>query len=354
MLSLSKNHNPNYLAKVVELKGLRKHENADRLQVATIDFQTVITGLNAKDGDVYVFFPLECRINESFLFLTNSFRHKEKNGNPEAVGFFEDNCRVRAVRLRGEKSMGYLVPADEIAMWAGTSVTFKIGEEFDEVNGMLLLEKYFIPPVFSPKDKVGKKPRISRLVDGQVHLHVDTENLRRNAHKISPEDEITISYKVHGTSWWVSNVVVNRKLNPIEKIAKFLRIPVEEKEYDHVYGSRKVVKNEYETQGTNDFYDGDLWGMIKNEVKEFVPKGYTLYGECIGFTPGGSYIQQGFDYGLEQGKHQLMIYRITFTNSDGIVCDLSTPQIQEYCKRVGLETVPVFFRGPANMLAEAK
>lgn len=352
MISLSKDHNPNYLAKVVEMKGLRKHENADRLQVATIDFQTVITGLGAKDGDVYVFFPLESRINESFLSFTNSFRHKEKNLDPEVAGFFEDNGRVRAVRLRGEKSMGYLVPAHEIEDWCGLDegiLDKRIGEEFDTVGDKLLLEKYFVPVKFTAEKRQGKKPRISRLVDGQVHLHVDTENLRRNAHKIKPEDEITISYKVHGTSWWVSNVLVNRKLSLIEKIADFLKIPVKKTEYDHVYGSRKVVKNEYETQGTNDFYDGDLWGMIKDEVKEFVPKGYTLYGECIGFTPGGGYIQAGYDYGCKQGEHKLMIYRITSTNADGIVTDLSTAQIQEYCKRFGLETVPVFYKGIAEL-----
>lgn len=32
-ISISKEVNPNYLAKVVELKNLQKHPNADRLQV---------------------------------------------------------------------------------------------------------------------------------------------------------------------------------------------------------------------------------------------------------------------------------------------------------------------------------
>ena len=110
MLQVSKDHNPNYLAKIVKLKGLRKHPNADRLQCVDIDFNTVITGLDAKDGDVYVYFPLECKINKDFLSATNSFRHKELNVDKEKAGFFDDNCRVRAMRLRGEKSMGYINP----------------------------------------------------------------------------------------------------------------------------------------------------------------------------------------------------------------------------------------------------
>lgn len=59
MIKLSKEANRNYTAKVVQLKGLKPHSNADRLQVCTIDFQQVITGLDAKDGDLYIYFPVE-------------------------------------------------------------------------------------------------------------------------------------------------------------------------------------------------------------------------------------------------------------------------------------------------------
>lgn len=48
MISISKEANKNYLCKVVKLENLRKHSNADRLQVATIDFQDVIIGMDAK------------------------------------------------------------------------------------------------------------------------------------------------------------------------------------------------------------------------------------------------------------------------------------------------------------------
>lgn len=40
MLSISKNANSNYLAKIVKLNKLEKHPNAGRLLIATIDFQT--------------------------------------------------------------------------------------------------------------------------------------------------------------------------------------------------------------------------------------------------------------------------------------------------------------------------
>jgi hypothetical protein len=93
-LQISKNANPNYLAKVVKLKGLQKHPGADRLQTVVIDFQTVITGMEAKEGDIYIYFPVECTINTSFLSITNSFRDKTFNDDSEKTGFFESNGRV--------------------------------------------------------------------------------------------------------------------------------------------------------------------------------------------------------------------------------------------------------------------
>ena len=78
------------------------------------------------------------------------------------------------------------------------------------INGKLLVKKFQVPVKGGAVSKQGKKPNLSRLVEGQVHLHIDTENLRKNAHKVSPSDLISITYKIHGTSWWVSHVKVKR------------------------------------------------------------------------------------------------------------------------------------------------
>lgn len=358
MLSISKDHNVNYLAKVVQLKGIKKHPNADKLQVVIIDFQEVIVGMDTKEGDLCVFFPLESQINSEFLSYTNSYRHSNLNRvvDDEHTGFFEDNSRVRAVRLRGQKSMGVLFPWLSVLEWMNSikkpvvETVGDIGQEFDTINGILLLKKYFVPTRNSglTNRQLGRKPRISRLVEGQVHLHVDTENLRRNVNKIDPESLISITYKVHGTSFWVSNVLVKKKLKLYEKILSFVGVRIRNTEYDFVYGSRKVVKNEYETQGKNHFYEYDLWGEIKDELKDSLPKGYTVYGECLGYTKSGGYIQKPYDYGCEQGAKKLMIYRITFTNEDGYVWNLQTPEIKEFCERYNLEYVPLFFYGMAQ------
>lgn len=367
MLTTSENANPNYLAKVVALKGLKKHSNADRLQTVDIDFQTVITGLDAKEGDVYIFFPVESKISTEFLSATNSFRDKSLNEDKEKAGFFEDKGRVKAMKLRGEKSMGYIVPVDIVVDWAygkdnSIITSTAVGQDFDTINDKLLVEKYQVPKKVGAQSKQGKKPKVSRLVEGQVHLHVDTENLRRNAGKINPDDTISITYKTHGTSWWVANILVKRKLSRAERLIKCLGFPVNEMEYDLVYGSRRVVKNSDmdDPKQKDHFFGYDLWEKIKDEVGEAIPKGYTLYGEMLGYDHNGGDIQGDFDYGcvpmglsfdkdyIAKPQHKLEVYRITQTNPDGLVTELSYPEIAEFCERKSLVAPHLFFYGRAG------
>ena len=349
-LTISEKANTNYLAKIVELKGLRKHQNADRLQVATIDFQNVIVGLDQKDGDICVFFPVESQININFLAFINAFRDKTLNTNQEVSGFFENKGRVRAVKLRGEKSMGFVVPIEQLEAFIGQKINEPVGTEFNMIGDTEFVRKY---EVYRPEQRTknGKiEKRISRLVDGQFHFHIDTENLRKNADAIKPEDHISVSYKFHGTSAIFSNVLTKRNLSIIEKVLKRFGVKIEDKEYDLLYSSRKVVKNEYETKDKAGFYSSDIWGDVKEEIKDLIPKGFTIYGEILGFTKEGSPIQGEYDYGCERGEHKLMVYRITFTNVDGIVFELSTEQIKEYCDRYGLTPVFLFSNGLAKAL----
>jgi len=353
MITTSKTANPNYLAKIVKLQNLQKHSNADKLQVANIDFQTVITGLDAQNGDIYVYFPLECALNKDFLSQTNSFRDKTLNSNPNEVGFFEEHGRIKAIKLRGEKSMGYVVPVSVVEEFAKVKgLSDLVGQEFDTVNGILLLTKY-VPKNSqtqgSGKDKQGKKPKLSRLIEGQVNLHIDTENLRKNVHKVKPDDVISLTYKTHGTSWWVSNILVKRPLKWYERLAAKLGIKVQDTEYDYIYGSRRVVKNSNmeDPKAKDHFYGYDIWEDIKNQIKDSIPEGFTLYGECLGFDKNGKAIQAGYDYSCAPGQFKLEVYRITQTNANGFITELTYPQIQEFCTRANLTPSHVFYTGKA-------
>ncbi len=347
------NKESNYLAKIVKIDSLRKHSNADRLQCANVDFQNVILGLDANYGDEYVFFPLECTISLELLKFTNSMRDKTLNKDTSKSGFFELNGRVRAIKLRGEKSMGFMMPLEEFKKFAfdkfGEYPEIKEGQEFDSIGSFLVVEKYEVKKKVQQGNKnQGNTPhRVSRIIDGHIKLHVNTSNLRKSVYELNIDDNISITYKTHGTSFWVANALVKKKLNLKEKFAKMLGVDIVDSEYDYVYGSRKVVKNEYleDSKNKQHFYSYDLWKDICDRIKESIPKGFTLYGECIGFTKDGAYIQKDYDYMCEGKSNKIEIYRITQTNADGESFELTYNQIDDFCNRYGLTASKCFYTG---------
>lgn len=356
-LSISKSANENYLAKVVRVDKFREHLDPEvsRLKVASIDYQDVIVSIDQKDGDILVFFPLECQIDLGFLSSINAFRDPKLNEDKEKKGYFDKKGRVKATRLRGEKSMGFLVPCSQVFDYYG--VKFKeeyVGTEFDTIGSSQLLKKYIVPRKELDRSKGGKdvSPNLSRLVDGQVNLHVSTANIRKNIERFNPEDNVTITYKTHGTSWWVSNVLTKKRLSLKGKIANFFGVSVVDKEYSIIYGSRRVVKNKkFEDPKNKDhFYGYDLWKEIKDHITEKcdIPQGFTLYGECIGYTKEGGYIQKDYDYSIPVGQFRVEVYRITNTTPNGLVTELSYDQIKEFCSKVDLTPSELFYSGKAS------
>lgn len=373
MRLFTKNVGSNYLAKVVRLSNIRKHPNADKLQLTSVDNQTVVVGLNAKEGDEYIFFPLETAINKKFLAFTNSFSDPLLNSDGKTKGFFNDKGRVKAIKLRGTPSEGYLVPIKDFLAWTQANpaewaeADFN-GKEFDSVDFIvydgdlgttnvteLVCEKY-VPytivkgPANAPKQK--KELRHNRIVPGQFHFHVDTAQLKKNIHMIRPEDTITISEKLHGTSVVISNVLVNRKLKWYEKLLKRLGVKIQDKEYDMVYSSRSVIKNAYEVPKThNHFYKEDVWGLAAKRVYPFLKPGMTAYAEIVGYTPNGTCIQKGYDYGCSQGDFEVYIYRMTQIDPFGNVLELTTNQIKRFVDGTGtkmIKMVPVRWHGIAH------
>lgn len=362
MISKSIDANENYLCKLVNITDFKPHPNADRLKIATIDFMDVITAIDNPEGS-YIYFPVESRISHEILTTLNCYRNRSSepslNADPEQSGFFEKNRRCRAVKLRGTKSFGIILPTSEVMSVFGVDggkvdalIKNNQNEYFDSINGEIIVDKYE-KPVKNSNSASRQMRRASRMIDGQVNLHVDTSNLRKYIQYINPSDNITISYKLHGTSGHAHNVLVKRKLNIFERILRKIGVSIQETEYDLVYGSRKVIKNRTFNKAVTDGYYGyDLWGEVvkQNDIAGKLPNGYSIYYEIVGFTNEGGYIQKDFDYGCATNESKLFVYRVTFTNSIGQVYNLNTIEAKAFTERIGLNFVPVIYNGTLENL----
>lgn len=251
ILSTSKDYNPNYLARIVTLEQLAPHPQADRLQLATVCGSVVITGLNAKVGDTYVYFPVECVINRKFLAWSNSFSDPELNQDQKEKGFFHKSGRVRMTRLRGIYSNGYIVPLSELQrfvkeVYGKVLDSTKKNDTFDTVCDELFVWKYVVPikEVQVPGVKTkGKIKKFNRVVPGQFDFHPDTKNLRQEIGEIDPDDYISITNKYHGSCFEVANTLVYRELKWYENFLVKLGFKIPDKEYGCLHASRTVIKS---------------------------------------------------------------------------------------------------------------
>ena len=353
MLKISEQANPNYLAEIVRIEKLEKHPNADKLQIAVINYNRVITGLSAKEGDIYVYFPLESAIDKDYLSWSNSFEDKTMNHNPEEKGFFNKHGRVRAVKLRGELSEGYMVPASDLSSYLKTIISeYDVGTQFDSFGDKLLVQKYvpYSKPNLHTGLGSGERPKNKIkdvLVDGQFNFYSATEHLKKNIHKFNLDDHIVITQKLHGSSFIGSHVLIKRKLSWYEKILKKLRIEIPETKYGYIWSSGKPKSqlpkgtSEGWTSPTGNYYSEDIWKFEFDKIKDILPKGYTIYGEIVGHSIQGKYTYQV----PFQERSKLYVYKITVTNPDGTVHTMDWNSLKKFCNKYMIEHVPELYVG---------
>ena len=377
--------NVNYLAKIVRIENFKPHTDPEvtKLKCCVIDGFNIICGIDSQPG-LYVYFPTACCLNPDFLRYANLYRHTELNADPEQSGMFDDNGRVKAIRLRGELSEGFILPAvtleNYILSVTNVNIEVKEGTEFDcvEHDGKTFwINKKYIPkntriPGAPGSGRSAKQPKgFDRILEDQFRFHYDTTLIKKCPNVIKPGDLISITEKVHGTSgisayvlcktpraWnnkacaWIAKNIF--RLNLIGDVDHCI-------EYDYLYASRTVIKNKFFNKNVTDgFYGVDVWKYADNLVKPCLQKGMTVYYEIVGFLPNGGYIQKGYDYGCippkegdvyQHGVHfKVMVYRVTLTNASGNVHEFSAREVQQWCKFVGLTPVTEYYYGFASDL----
>ena len=342
--------NPNYAATVVKISNIIPLENCDNVVATMIMGNQVIVSKDTKINDVGLFFPVECELSTDYLSNNNLYRHSELNVDKNKKGYFEDNGRIRCVKFRGHNSEGLFMPIQSLDFI--TTVYPNIGQTFDELNDVEICKKYEIVRKITNTNNVRKIDRKykSKLVENQFRLHDDTEQLYRNLYKLYPSQIISITYKLHGTSFISSKVLCKKPLKWYEKALKSLGVDVVDTQYDYLYASRKVIKNAELNSGNSHFYGEDIWGLADAKIREFLQDGMTVYGEIVGYLPSGGAIQKDYDYGCAPNTFEIYIYRITYTNTSGKVFEFSAKQVQDWCKTTGLNAVPQLYYGYASDL----
>ena len=269
-------------------------------------------------------------------------------------GFFNKYGRVRCIVLKGCPSFGFLFGQKEMAKFCPAVADINMDEyidtNFDTVDGELFVKAY-VPPVKpenirkSKDEKRNKKlKRFDRIVEGEFSFHYDTEQLARNIQRISPNDVIVASVKRHGTSLIISKLHVRqpRKIFILKRLwnwfvdftgwfadTRFIDYDIV---YGPIYSSRTVIKNRYiNEEVTGGFYGVDLWSEWGDIIYPYLDEGMSIYGEIAGYLTGcQTMIQKQYAYENQPGENNMMPYRITTMNEDGIKKEWNVSDVYDW------------------------
>lgn len=399
-ISQSQDINHEYCATVVRLGEVKPVANSDFLGMTQVEGRDIIVRKDrVHEGDVMIYISNESQLDFQFLHKNNEFADEELNANYESVqtsvghmqasgadkdvidqfikdnrGYFDKKCRVRMKRLRGVPSMGYLATPEQFVVYheelKGFNWEEHIGEDFDCVYGDLFVKAY-VPEHPETKVKRGRYEKrvkkYNRMIPGQFAFHYDTQQLQRNMDRLRPNTSVTISVKLHGTSGIFGNIQVKKPKWGGLYGRWFAHLPAflqkTKTEYDLVYSSRGVIKNEdlnptiYELMSpgfrkfmegwkmfdfkrnlpkrTDGYYGTDIWGEYHDILKPYIPQGMTIYGEIVGYLTDSSRGIQSlggkvYDYCCKPGTNRLMIYRIKTVEEDGSTKEWNVEQVREF------------------------
>ena len=134
---------------------------------------------------------------------------------------------------------------------------------------------------------------------------------------------------IHNTSGIFANILTNMPTNWFKRMWRKYVMHTDEydQKYNLVYSSRTVIKNQYinKKQKPGGYYSDDVWGYWGKKLDGLIPQDCCIYCEIAGFTPNGSPIQKGYDYGcshVAEEKSKLMVYRATQNGKELEICDV--------------------------------
>lgn len=379
-----------YTGFVTTIKNVRKHPNADRLQLADCFGNTVVVGMDYHEGQVGVYFPVDGQLSPEFCKVNDLVRRKDENGKACGGYLDPDKRNIKAMRLRGEKSDGLFLPLTAFAEFTKIS-DMKVGDTIDVLNGVEICRKYI------PKTKHhtahagdGRNKVAKANFAPTFYQHVDTQQLAYNLNAFKAGDIIELTLKMHGTSGrtgYLPLVVHHQTL--WDKI--FHRPGREVKKYGYVTGTRRVVLDSEHDGG---FYDDNTFRLaMAQKFEGKLHKGEVVYYEIVGFVNASTPImasvsnskisdkeftkQYGattvFSYGCDpegdferlpevtgwseadgtpihsntsflEPRCDIYVYRMTQVNEDGDVVEMSPDQMRYRCEQMGVKCVPVFER----------
>lgn len=313
-----------YMVPYTSILDVQPHNNAERLEVATVyGFQVIVSKGRYKVGDKAVYIPIDSILPEKL----------EKKLFPEDSKVKLNNSRVRQIKLRGLASQGMLIDPSEIADIVNPAYL----KDEQDLKLILGVKKYQ-PPVKASNLNAGPKGQRNKKHENPLfHKYNGLDNIKWFPNKFNEQTMVVIQEKLHGTNARAS-IMPYAATSLKKKILQLLRLAPK---VENCYGSNNVeisAKSEYKG-----FYGEDVYGTVFKKLDVFnkIKFGESVFGEIIG--PG---IQKGYSYGLKE--HAFILFDVKVLQPDGSQKWLSPSEVKQFAIERGFQFVPVVYEGPFN------
>jgi hypothetical protein len=353
-----------YTAFITRIANVQKHPDPEviRLKVGECFGNQVVVGIDTMENDIGLYFPADGRLSDEYLKANNLVRNVVDGKN--IGGLFDANGKVRTQKIRKAKSDGYFCSIESLAYTGVDLKTLVPGIAFTEINGHKICEKFVNARTMTARGE--KKKVVEKIKYPFFFEHIDTEQLAYKMNEVKEGMFLVFTEKLHGTSQRTAFTIEEKPLWYGKLInGLFKRVVIQpRRDYNYVCGTRRVVLKDFDNN--RGFY-GDNEKFREFAHKEFVgklQKGETVYYEVVGYaaekTPlmpvaNNAKLQDKefvkkygketcFKYGCMPGQHEVYVYRITMTNEDGTVVDLSWDDVKRRCRQMDVKHVPELFR----------
>ena len=300
--------------KVVNIRDVRTHENADRLDIATIaGYECVVQRDLHQAGDAAVYIPEASVLPKSLLQDLDLWDHSESKGKLAGP----NGDRVSAIRLRGVVSQGLLVPVPP---------GMKPGDDAADYYNITKWE----PQV--PNNMTGVY-----VVTGAKRPKYDIDDILRWPDVLQEGEQVVYTEKIHGVlaaysfvpglyypSLFHNNTIVASK--SLQQHVSFKDSPEND-------------SNIYLTNFRRRLVDTGIWDRVERMALSQNTQ-ITIFGEIFGVGV------QDIHYGHHNKKDNgFRVFDVHTGHPDrGMFLDFQ--DLTNFCNQLALPMAPVLYEGP--------
>jgi len=263
----------NNVAVITRIKNIKSIAGADKIVVGQVFESNIIVSKDIQENTLGVYFDSNLQISKEFLFFNNLYKDNKLNKDTTQSGFFDENGRVRCIKLKGVKSDAFWIPISSLKFTGFNINKLKEGFEFNDLNGIHICNKYINVKTkqYRNKKKINKHKENKFKIPLTIFPeNPDTEQLVKHLEDIPDNKIIIVSEKCNGTSVRIGNVKVTKSLNWWQKLLFKIGIKIDTSEYKDIVGSRRVIKTDLIVKREISF--DKYWADKKLDVKKYLFK----------------------------------------------------------------------------------